>query len=443
MVQMILYDTFSVNISMENPKESKNQSTGISTSWKSKESSILISREASCSSDYVDNISTERRFDKFFCSSKNENCSVSDKNTCVKYIVDGQDDVKENLDPIRSRMLLHNDTLDNVNLTNIDNAATMSNSLCAENNSETRLISSDTNLSVLNRTICNTNVDNVTDVPNSNNQGSRVNLEDVQQHRVSARDTTLALTEERPGARLFCKNTNRIVHSADFHLDVVNMNKSVEKLSQDIAVPTSQHTDSDRVGNDHTDDSPTLWNDYKSLDNTNVMKSKINNRNIARVSNITRFNEHTILYKQIDTCESRKFIRCIALQENNILHNGETRTKNNEFCFKVSIDLCKIQNLIDSKPELFENREHNANDQRCKSRLPRLDEYTRQQVRYYDIGSSNNNNNRLPKSILQKSNYAYTVECLQQDAFSDANTFLRYQKSNQEIRNFDKDVLDR
>lgn len=439
---MILYDTFSVNISMENPKKSKNQSAGISAAWKSKESSILTSREASCSSDYVDNVSTERRFDKFFCSSKNENCSVSDKSTCVKYI-QGQDDVKENLDPIRSRMLSHNDTLDNVNLmNNIDDAATMNDSLCAENNSETCLISSDTNLSVLNRTICNTNVDNVTDVPNSGNQSSRVNLEDVQQHKV--RDAAFALTEERPGARLFCKKTNRIVHNADFDLNVVNINKSVEKLSQDITVPTGQHTDGDRIGNDHTDDSPTLWNNYKSLDNTNIMRSKINNRNIARVSNIARFNEHNILNKQIDTCDSRKFIQCIALQENSILRNSEARAKNNGFCLKVSIDLCKIQNLIDSKPELFENREHNVNDQRCKtmSRLSNLDEYTRQQVRYYDIESSNNNN-CLPKSKLQKSNYIYNVECLQQDAFSDANTFLRYQKSNQEIRNFDKDALDR
>lgn len=435
---MILYDTFSVNVSMKNPKESKTQSTGIAASRKSKESSILTSREASCSSDHIDNIPIEKQcFNKFFRSLKNENFSINDKSTCAKYIVHGQDDVKENLDPIKSRMLSHRSTLDSVNLTNnIDDTTTMSNSLCGENDNE-RLVSSDTNLSVSNRTICNTNIDNVMDgvtlVSNSCNQGLRINLESVQQPKLSAP------AEERPGARLFCKTTNRITYNADFDLNV-NMNKNVEKLSQDnITALTNQHIDGDRIGNDHIDDSPTLWNDCKPLDNINIMRSKINNRNI--VSNITRFNEHDIQNKQIDACNSRKFIRYIAFQENTIRRNGETRAKNNEFCLKVSINLCRIQKLIDSKPELFKNREYDANDQRREHTKPNLDEYIQQQVKY--VESSNINlSNHLPTKKLQKSTYTYNVEHLQQDSFLDANISLQYRKSNQ-IKNVDKDVLDR
>ncbi|TGZ37682.1 DNA polymerase zeta catalytic subunit [Temnothorax longispinosus] len=451
-IQMILYDTFSVNVPMKKPRESKNRSA---TSRKSRESSILASRRASCSSDHIDNIPAEgQRSDKLFRSSKNGSCSINDKSTCARYVAHGQDDTKENLDPIRSRMLSRSDTFDDVNsMNNVDDAVTMSDRFCGENNNETRRVSSDTNLSVVNETIYNTNVDSVTDgvtiVPNNCNQGLRVSLEGVQQHKASnhSRNAISASAEDRPGARLFCKESNRLIHSVDFDLNVVNMNKNVEKVSQDdITVPTSRHVNGDRIGNNHTDDSPTLWNGYKPLDSTNVMRPKVNNQNIARVSNITRFNEHSILNKQIDACDSRKFIRCVGFQENAVRRNGETRAKNNDFCLKVSVDLSKIQNLIDSKPELFENRKHNANDQRCKrtSRLPGLDDCARQQVRYCDIESNDNIGNCLPRGReLQKSNYTCNVERMQQDVFPGANTFLRYQKSNQGIRDFDKDVLDR
>lgn len=435
---MILYDTFSVNIPIKNSKESKSRSAGVAASRKSKESSILASREASSSSDCINNIPTERqRSDKFFRSLKNENCSINDKSICAKYVVHSQDDAKENLDPIRSRMLSHSSTLGNVSPTNdVDDTDTMSDCFYDENDSETRLVSSDTNLSVLNKkTIYNTNIDNVTDgvtlVANSCNQlCSRVDLESVQHHKVFARSAVPGSAEERLGARLCCKETNRIVHNVDFDLNVVNMNKNVEKVLQDdVTTPMSQHTDGNKIDND-TDDSPVSWNGYRSLDSKYVMKPKASNRNIVRVSNITRFNEHNILNKQINTCDSKKFIRCMAFQENTIRRNSETRAKNSEFCLKVSVDLCKIQNLIDSKPELFENREHDANDQRYKN-TSWLGDYAQQQVRYCDIESSDSINNCLPKSReLRKSNYTCNVEHVQRD-FPAANTFLRYQKSIQ------------
>lgn len=443
---MILYDTFSVNISMKNPKDGKSRSAGVAASREPKESSALASHEASCSSDDIDNISSERqRFEKFFRSSKNENSLINDKSTCVKFLTHGQDDAKENLDPTRS-MLSRNGTLDNViSMNNIDDTVTMSDRFCGETDSETHLVSSDTNLSILNRTICNTNIDNVTDsvtlIPNDCKQNSRISLESVQHKSVSVRNVIPSPVEQRPRARLFCKETSR-VHSVNFDLNVVNMNKNIEKVSQDnVTIPTNQHTDVKRIGNDHTDDSPMLKYDY--LDSTNVMRPKINNRNVA---NITRFNEHNILTKQIDTCNSRKFVRCTAFQKNTVRHNDETKIKSNnaEFCCKVSVDLCKIQNLIDSEPDLFKNREHDhANDQRRKrmSRLPGLD--NQQRVKFHDI-ENNDISHCPPKNReLQKPNYTCNIELMQtRDAFPGANTFLRYQRSNQEIY-FDKNIVDR
>lgn len=442
---MTLYDTFSVNIPIKKfPKENESRSAGMAASLrKSKESSILASREASCSSVHIDNIPTERqRCDKLFHSLKNEKCLINDKST---YVTRGQDDVKENLDPIKSRMLSRSGTLDDVNSTsNVDDTVTMS--FYGENET----VSSDTdNLSTLSQPICNTNIMDmeccgITRVANSCNQNVQVNLEDLQR-KDCVRNATSVSVEERPGARLFCKETNRLIHNVDFDLNVVNTNKNVEKVSQnDIIVPTSQHSKDDRIDNDHTDDSSPSWNGYKAVDSTNIIKSKVNNRNIARgVSNITRFNEHNILNKQIDTCGSRKFIRCIAFQDNTVRYNGDTREKSNDFCLKVSIDLCKIQNLIDSKPELFENRERDVNNQRLKhmNRISNLDAYAQQQVKYCDIEI---NNSCLPKSReLQKSNYMYNVEHMQREIYPSANTFLCFQKSNQRIRDFHKDILDR
>ncbi|XP_072748731.1 uncharacterized protein [Anoplolepis gracilipes] len=74
----------------------------------------------------------------------------------------------------------------------------------------------------------------------------------------------------------------------------------------------------------------------------------------THVSN-NMFNEHNILNKQIDASDSIKFIRCLAFDKNTVNHNNENNFRHNdsESCLKVSIDLCKIQSLIDSKPELF------------------------------------------------------------------------------------------
>jgi len=416
---------------MKNPKESQ---AGATAPREPKELSTPF-REASCSSDYIDNIPTERqRSDKFFRSLKNDTYS-SDKSACAKCT---RDDAKENLDPIKSKMLSHSGT-DNVNPTNnVDNTVTINNHICSENDSEMHLVSSDTNLGILNRTIYNTNVDNVTDdVTNNCNQDTRVNLEGVQQHKQASVRNAISAREEKSGVRLFFKEPNRIVHSVDFDLNVTNKNKNIEKVSQNDIVPSQR--EGDRT-NDHTDDSPTLRNGYKQLDSTNVMRPKVNNRNIARVS---KFNEHSILNKQIDASNSKKFIQCIAFQENTVRHNNEIRTKNNdEFCLKVSVDLSKIQNLIDSKPELFENRKH---ERMCTSpKLPDLDDYARQQEKYCDIENSDSINNCLPKNReLQKSNYTCNIERMQRDVFSGANTFLCYQKSNQRVKYFNKDLLDR
>lgn len=357
---MVLYDTFSVNIPIKNSKESKIRSANVTAQQEPKESSYYVADEASSNAEYIDGIQIAERF-KFFRSSKDENL-FNDK---TKYVIHGQDDTKENLDPVRSKMLSRNGTFDNSLVNDIGDTVTIHNSFCGETGNEIRLASSDTNLSALNRTICNKNVedsvkDDIAFVSNDRNQTLHGNWEDVQQHKqVSVHDMTPARTEEKI-ARSFCKETNRIIYNADFDFNIVKTNKNIEKILQDdITVSTNQHNkdNNKKIDNDYIDDSQTiLQNGCKHLASTNFTKSKLLNWNTIRVSNIM-FNEYSILNKQIDKSDS-EIIQRLTFDENTVNCNSENnfRHNNSEGCCKISIDLCRIQSLIDSKPELFVNK---------------------------------------------------------------------------------------
>lgn len=388
-IQMVLYDTFSVNIPINNSKESNVRTVNGFASRELKELSYHAKNcsnardEASSSVDYIDDIQTaEQRFVKFSRSSKNENHLINDK---TKYIACGKEDAKENLDPVRSKLLLRNGIFDNNLVNDIDDTMmTVQDSFCGETGNETRLVSSDTNLSTLNKTISNRNVedsivDDVTFVSNDRNQILQANWEDMQQHKQVSVYDIMTSTEDKI-TRSFYKETNRTVHNVDFDFNIVKTNKNIEKILQDdITISINCHNrDSNRkIGNDHTDDSQTtLRNSYKHLDSTNVMRPKIQHLSATRISNIL-FNEHNILNKQIDSSYPVKFIRqCSTIDEkNNVNSNNENNIKNNnsedsfkcnnsESCLKVSIDLHKIQKLIDSKPELFVNQKGNIDEQR-------------------------------------------------------------------------------
>lgn len=374
-MQMVLYDTFSVNIPIKNFKESKIRSANVTAQQELKESSYYAADEASSNAEYIDNIQTvEQRF-KLSRSSKNENL-VNDK---TKHVIHGQDDTKENLDPVRSKMLSRNGTFDNSLVNDIGDTVTIHDSFCGETGNEIRLASSDTNLSALNRTICNKNVedtvkDDIAFISNDRNQILHGSWEDVQQHKqVSVHDMTPARTEEKI-TRSFCKENNRIVHNVDFDFNIVKTNKNIEKILQDdITVSTNQHNKDNNIiiDNDYIDDPQTmLQNGYKHLASTNVTRPKLLNWNATRVSNIM-FNEHSILNKQINKSNSEINQR-LTFDENTVNRNSENNFKHNnsECCCKISIDLCRIQSLIDSKPELFVNQKCNVDKRRkYKSQL--------------------------------------------------------------------------
>lgn len=366
-MQMVLYDTFSVNIPIKNSKESKIRSANVTAQQELKESSYYAADEASFNAEYIDDIRTvEQRF-KFSRSSKNENL-VNDK---TKYVIHGQDDTKENLDPVRSKILSRNSTFDNSLVNDSGDTVTIHDSFCGETANEIRLASSDTNLSALNRTICNKNVedtvkDDVALVSNDRNQILHGSWEDVQQHKqVSVHDMTPPRTEEK--FVRFCKENNRIVHNIDFDFNIVKTNKNIEKILQDdMTVSTNQHNkDNNIIDNDYIDDSQTmLQNGSKHLASTNVTRPKLLNWNDIRVSNIM-FDEHSILNKQINKSDSEINQR-LTFDENTVNRNNENNFNNSECCCKINIDLCRIQSLIDSKPELFVNQKRNIDDKRCK-----------------------------------------------------------------------------
>ncbi|XP_025268899.1 uncharacterized protein LOC105259473 [Camponotus floridanus] len=360
-VQMVLYDTFSVNIPIKNSKESKIRSANVTAQQELKESSYYATDEASSNAEYIDDIQTVEQQFKFSRSSKNENL-VNDK---TKYVIHGQDDTKENLDPIRSKMLSRNSTYNNSLVNDSGDTVTIHDSFCGETGNEIRLASSDTNLSALNRTICNKNVedtvkDDIAFVSNDRNKILHGSWQDVQQHKqVSVQDMTPPCTEEK--FVRFYKENNRIVHNIDFDFNIVKTNKNIEKILQDdMTVSTNQHNkDNNIIDNDYIDDSQTmLQNGYKHLACTNVTRPKLSN---------IMFNEHSILNKQINKSDSEINQR-LTFDENTVNRNSENNFKHNnsECCCKISIDLCRIQSLIDSKPELFVNQKCNVDDKWCK-----------------------------------------------------------------------------
>lgn len=391
-VQMILYDTFSINIPAENHKESKIQLTAPRESRKLHTLVTSTQDKASSSSDCINDYTSAEQQDKFFSFLINDNHLISDK---IIHIMPGHDDTKENLDPGRSKTISRNGKLNNVNLTNnVDDTAFVRN-VRSENDDDVRLSSNNTNLNTLNRTICNTNIDNITDnielASNDRSQDVWISLEDTQQYKqASAHNTMPSYTKEKiSNVRLFHEDTNKMVHDLGCF---VNTNKNVEKLSQDnISVFANQYNVDKEIDSDnrnwHTIDYSKLWNSCKTLDiaNTIMLKAQ-NNRRAASVSNIT-FNERNILNKQIDACDSGKFIHCTKFCDDNVNNTSNSENvfncNNIKHCLKVSIDLCKIRNLIDSKPELFTKHKRNG-DQRRKCTMNRSHSQTdlvQQQVR--------------------------------------------------------------
>jgi len=346
---MILYDTFSVNISIKNSKENKKRSA---TLISSKECITRARREASSSKDYI----VEQCIDKYR-SFKNENCLINDK-----HITCSNDDVKENLDPIRSKT--HNDTFNNSNLMNDTDNTMIPNDYVCENDNEKQFISNDINLSTFNPKIYNMNTDNVTDdIQSVCNQISRTNFENVQQISLSN-----IIPKSKEGIanndRSFCKKIDKIEYSVD-DLNVVNTNKSVERVSQnDITSFTNKYVDDNReIRYDCIDNHSGLLND-KRFNNTDIIIPKEQDRDSIHIAKVTR-DKYNILNKQIDKHNAESSIQCIAFYEN---YKSKNNIKSNvKSCFKISIDLCKIQNLIDTKPKLFIKQNHNDNNQQHKN----------------------------------------------------------------------------
>lgn len=425
---MILYDTFSVKISMDHSKKRKIRSSSlVAPNPKKLCTSTSRSRsEASSSFDCSDGASTaeQQRVDKVLRSTRSENYLINDKTKCITR---GRDEAKENLDPIKSKTLLRR--FNNVNLTSEASDTLIKSDVCDENDDEIRAISSD-NSSALNRTNCSMNVDNVVNdvgfVTSDRNKNLRIN-EDVKQPN----QTSSAEKELNDGARPFCKET---IHN--FDLSVINANKNAEKVLHDnITVSTRENSHIvDDIG-DHTDDMLRLSNN-KHADSMAV-RLKTQDQSLAQVSNV--FNEDSV-HKQIDAYDSRKFIRCRALNESFINRDRDNRSNCSNDSFKVSIDLNKIQNLIDTKPELFSNEKQDDEWQKCTSRQASCT----QEVMCNIENNKNINHQSLKNGELQISNGTSNVEQtpINRDTFSSISTFVSYQKSKRGLRYLDKCILD-
>lgn len=416
---MILYDTFSVNISVENSAEDKIK-LGIAT-----QETRLITSQAQCEASSTSNqVNGNLLDDKTEC--------IADMTAIVAH-----DDTKENLDPV-SRTVSHNTISDNISLMNgVDDVDTMTDTWQCEHDTQTRIIPSD----ALGRVICNTSIDSNMGKDVNRSQSSRVD------HRESIQRKSTSATEESCWLPYI-----RTIHNIDSDLNIARANKNVEKVLQNnVAVTMNRRVDKGSNSSLTTDGSPASHSrnlsyatasyrrnsSYTNSYRTGVTRSHARDRNIVNVPNII-FNEHSISNKQIDACDSSQLIQCMTFQENE--YDDPT--------VRVSIELCKIQNLIDSKPELFasdqEDVDYDNNSdkrrRRCINRLHDEDDYMQQQTSSRD--PENNDNTKY--SLLRNSELQAfgqtdiekieTRDCL----YGSTNTFNRYRKRERESKYFDR-----
>lgn len=420
---MILYDTFSVSIPVDCSRKRKiRPASSVASERKRLCTPTSRSRsEASSSFDHSDGASTaEPCADNVLRSTRNENHLVNDKTKCTTR---GRDEAKENLDPVKSKTLSRR--LNNVNLMSEADMVIKSSYVYDENDDEIHTNSSDNSSALLNLINCSANVDNAVDgsVSSDCNQNLRSNLENVKQP-----NQTSSMEERNDGAKSFCKETT---HNLDFN--VINAYKSAEKVLHDDTVSTkeNQHIDDNRIIiGDRTNDTARLWNNNKHLDSTNITRLKTQNQSAAQVSNT--FNERS--HKKNDAYNSKKFTRCRSLDgrfmkcSRSNCNGSFNNCSNNSF--KISIDLNKIQNLIDAKPELFVNEKGNDEQHECTSHQANC---TQRQITY-NIEKNVNQREResFKNSELQTSNDTSNVEqvSINRDTFSSMNTFASYQKPN-------------
>ncbi|XP_032672057.1 uncharacterized protein LOC116844530 isoform X2 [Odontomachus brunneus] len=416
-IQMTLYDTFSVNISVKNNIKNFTDLCKKAT-WKPRLFTSQARYEASSSSNHIDSDSLASR------STDNKTERTADATTIVAH-----DDTKENLDPV-SRMVSCNVTSGNTSLTNVVDDAHATN---------------DTNPNALGRAICNTSVGSK---DNDRSQNLRI------EHRESVqRKQPTPVTEESSWL-----TRKRTIHSIDSDLNIVQTNKNVEKVLQNnVTVAANRRidnkgSDGSRAMNDsqtspsrnlsYTTANHAKSSSYAHSDRTSVTRSRIWDRDIVSVPNIM-FNERSISNKQIDACDSSQLIRCMDFRE-------DERKCNDDSTIRVSIDLCKIQNVINPKLELLVSDEEDNNDNDVsddndnrlhrKSRLRGKDDYTQQQVKFRDSETNDSTKHYLLRNGKLQALGRINIDKneARDSLHANANIFNRYRKRERESRCFDR-----
>ncbi|XP_014478792.1 PREDICTED: uncharacterized protein LOC106746574 isoform X2 [Dinoponera quadriceps] len=407
-IQMTLFDTFCVNIPVENPTMgSKNRPDTTIGALGERSLSSQRQCEALSSSDHVNDDSLMSRL------TDDTTERVADAATVVAH-----DDAKENLDPV-SRTVPRNVVSNNVSLANGANDVDATNdSRQRKYDAQTRL-TDDVNSKALDRAMYNTTTDS--NMGKDDDQSPRVDHREGVQRKQST-----PVTEEN--GRLSYRRT---IHNIDSDLNIVRTNRNVEKVLQNNVTVTSNRRTDDKGadGSRATNGSRTasrsrnLYANHRKSTNSHPDRTRSQTRTVTNAPNIM-FNELSISNRQIDACDSSDSIRCMTFDDPTV---------------RVSIDLDKIQNLIESKPELFasDDEEKVKDDDRCRKYIKRShnDDYT--QLKFHDT-ESNDDTRHSPFRNCELEVGRKTVDKIETRDSLYGNTFSRYRKRELESRYFDK-----
>lgn len=335
-VQMILFNEYSVKMDTDIEREKNVKLVDAFIQNKDRKEFFKQQSGISRSDIFVNNASN-------FSSTSKQDKHEYDEVANV-YARPHNDDAKENLDPIGISCRI------------------VQNSNTSESGVASKVLSKETNSSV-NLHISNCIIGN----ENSTAHGRQ----DSQQNSLRCTNSTAKIIQNDVNSKR-C-STDKCITTEDVYTDVnfIFLKKATQRTSQNRIIENANMNLKNNISIRNTyslkESSVSLRNVSPSVPNPRDRKKRLDTeQNVSRVENIECVSSTTIEMKHIvngtEIVHDRNRSDTCKQVSKNVTESSNCKPKNKvQTCLKVSIDLNKIQNLIDANPDILKKRNRTQN----------------------------------------------------------------------------------